>query len=78
MLGHVDLMKKYYKNINWSSYDLPKVLEERGVDDPVKLPGFHYREDALRLWHAIKEYVTRILSIYYHSDEDVEKVKIIL
>ncbi len=67
-------MKKYYKNVSWSSYDLPKVLKDRGVDDPEKLPGFHYRDDALRLWQAIKDYITKILSIYYHSDEDIEKV----
>ena len=74
LLGHIELMKKYYKNVNWSSYDLPKVLKEKGVDDPQKLPGFHYRDDALRLWQAIKDYITRILSIYYHSDDDIQKV----
>ena len=74
LLGHIDLMKKYYKSISWSSYDLPRVFEQRGVHEPEKLPGFHYRDDALRLWHAIKEYVTKILSIYYHSDEDIKKV----
>ena len=68
-------MKKYYKAISWSSYDLPKVLQQRGVHEPEKLPGFHYRDDALRLWHAIKEYVSRILSIYYQSDEDIQKVR---
>lgn len=68
-------MKKYYKTVNLSSYDLPEVLKERGVDDPEKLPGFHYRDDALRLWNAIKEYISKILSIYYQSDEDIEKVR---
>lgn len=67
-------MKKYYKNVSWSSYDLPKVLKEKGLDDPEKLPGFHYRDDALRLWQAIKDYVTRILTIYYNSDENIKKV----
>lgn len=71
--GHITLMKKYYKDVSWSSYDLPRVLEERGVHDAEKLPGFHYRDDALLLWRAIHEYVTDILSIYYHSDEDVQK-----
>lgn len=70
-------MKKYYKTVNLSSYDLPEVLKERGVDDPEKLPGFHYRDDALRLWNAIKEYISKILSIYYQSDEDIEKVRFI-
>lgn len=68
-------MEKYYKNVSWSSYDLPKVFKDRGVDDPEKLPGFYYRDDALRLWDAIKDYIRRILSIYYHSDEDIEKVE---
>ncbi|KAJ7337203.1 Arachidonate 5-lipoxygenase [Desmophyllum pertusum] len=71
--GHIHLMKKYYKSISWSSYDLPNVLKERGVDDPEKLPGFHYRDDALRLWQAIQDYIRRVLLIYYHSDEDIEK-----
>ena len=73
-LGHIELMKKYYKTVNLSSYDLPKVLKERGVDDPDKLPGFHYRDDALKLWNAIKEFVTKLMSIYYQSDEEIEKV----
>ncbi|XP_068721239.1 allene oxide synthase-lipoxygenase protein-like [Montipora capricornis] len=71
--GHIELMKKYYKTVNLSSYDLPKVLKERGVDDPDKLPGFHYRDDALKLWNAIKEFVTKLMSIYYQSDEEMEK-----
>lgn len=74
MLGHIDLMKKYYKTMNWSSYDLPKVLKDRGVDDAEKLPNFHYRDDALKLWQSIKGYITKILSLYYHSDEDIQQV----
>ena len=72
--GHIVLMQKYYKNLSWSSYDLLGVLKERGVLDANKLPGFHYRDDALRLWQAIKEFITYILSIYYHSDNDIQKV----
>lgn len=71
--GHAYLMKKHYKSLMWTSYDLPGVLEERGVLDKDKLPGFHYRDDALRLWQIIKEYIADILNIYYHSDKDVEK-----
>ena len=67
-------MKKYYKNMSWSSYDLPKVLEERGVHDANKLPGYHYRDDAIKLWQAIREYIKDILTIYYHSDESIQSV----
>ena len=42
--------------------------------DAKKLPGFFYRDDSLRLWGAIKDYVRSILSIYYSSDTDIQKV----
>jgi len=68
-------MKKYYKNCStWHSYNLPQMLKERGVDDAKKLPNFHYREDALKLWAAIEEFVKEIMSAYYHSDDDLGKV----
>ncbi|XP_015762909.1 PREDICTED: allene oxide synthase-lipoxygenase protein-like [Acropora digitifera] len=63
-------MKKYFRTLNLSSYDLPQVLEDRGV---MKLPHFYYRDDALRLWGAIRDFVTEIVSIYYQSDEDIQK-----
>lgn len=69
--GHILLMKKYYKDLSWSTYDLPKVFKQRGVDEAKKLPGFYYRDDALRLWQAIGVFVTSILAIYYHSDKDI-------
>ena len=71
-------MKKHYKSLTWASFDLPRTLEERGVLDKDKLPGFHYRDDALKLWQIIKEYITDILNTYYHSDKDVEKVSLSL
>ena len=67
-------MKKYYKNLSWSSYDLPRVFKERGIMDAKKLPGFFYRDDSLKLWEAIKDYVSSILSVYYKSDKDIQRV----
>lgn len=68
-------MKKFYKSSStWPSYILPQVLKDRGVDDPDKLPNFHYREDSLKLWAAIADFVKEILSDYYHSDGEVQKV----
>ena len=69
-------MQNYYKSMTWSSYDLPQELEKRGVHDADKLPGFHYRDDALRVWKVIKEYITDILKVYYHSDDDIKQVKL--
>ena len=74
--GHVKLMQKYYRSITWGSYDLPKMLKERGVDDSEKLPRFYYRDDALSLWNAIATFVKEILDLYYSSDSDVAKVSV--
>ncbi|XP_073233506.1 allene oxide synthase-lipoxygenase protein-like isoform X2 [Porites lutea] len=72
--GHITLMKKYYKaHSNWKTYDIPQVLKERGVDEVDKLPNFHYRQDALKLWAAIKEFVKEIISVYYSSDDAIKK-----
>ena len=69
-------MKKYYKaHSNWKTYDIPQLLKERGVDEVDKLPNFHYREDALKLWTAIKEFVKEIISVYYSSDNAIKKVR---
>ncbi len=51
---------------------LPKQLQKRGVDDSTKLPVYPYRDDALLIWDAIHQWVSDYLSIYYHSDQDVE------
>ncbi|KAJ7337207.1 Arachidonate 5-lipoxygenase [Desmophyllum pertusum] len=67
-------MKKYYKSSStWPSYNIPKMLKERGVDDATKLPNFHYREDSLKLWAAIEAFVKEIISVYYRSDDDLKK-----
>ncbi|CAH3165667.1 unnamed protein product [Porites evermanni] len=71
--GHIQLMKLYYKSTSWTTYDLPQTLKKRGVDEVNKLPNFHYREDALKLWTAIKEFLKEILPIYYPSDDVVKK-----
>lgn len=72
-------MKKYYKSSStWPSYNIPKVLKERGVDDATKLPNFYYREDSLKLWAAIEAFVKEIISVYYRSDDDLKKVHQIL
>ena len=68
-------MKLYYKSTSWTTYDLPQALKERGVDEVNKLPNFHYREDALKLWTAIEEFLKEILPIYYPSDDVIKKVR---
>ena len=72
--GHLELVRKHYRNMTMDSYDLPRTLQERGVADVDKLPRYYYRDDALLLWNAIHEYVAEIVGIYYTSDSDVAQV----
>lgn len=67
-------MQKYYKNISWETYNLPQALKKRGIDVVDKLPNFYYRDDSLKLWTAIEEFVKQILAIYYRSDDDIKEV----
>lgn len=46
-------------------------LHDRGVINSVL--KFPYRDDALKLWDAIVDWVTEYLSAYYKSDSDVTK-----
>jgi arachidonate 5-lipoxygenase len=72
--GFHTLIRKY-----WSSRDLFQFndldplydFRRRGVNDEVKLPGYLYRDDAVRLWNILKPSVYQLLSIFYHTDDDV-------
>ncbi|XP_033731578.1 arachidonate 8S-lipoxygenase-like [Pecten maximus] len=48
---------------------LPVDLEKRGVLDDNVLIGYHYREDALPLYDAIKHFVTKYVGLYYENSE---------
>ena len=47
-------------------------IEKRGVEDSTCLPGYYFRDDALLIWRAMKEYVVDMINIFYESDQDVE------
>ena len=73
--GHITLMQKHYRSVTFDSYDLVKNLTERGVKD---LPKFYYKDDALLLWEAIRQFVQDIIHIYYKDDKSVKKVNIMI
>ena len=50
---------------------LPTALKARGVDDPRTLPHYPYRDDALLLWDAIRQWVADYVALYYLGDGDV-------
>ncbi|KAJ7376328.1 hypothetical protein OS493_035471 [Desmophyllum pertusum] len=71
--GSMQLLNRLYKTFKFGMLSLPEMLNERGVDDPEKLPNFHYRDDALRLWTAVTTFIKEVIAIYYKSNDDVVK-----
>ena len=69
--GRRELMRRagIVYDVNWSN--IPKNVKDRGVDDPNLLPGYQYRDDGLKVWQAIQDYVEGIIDMFYKSDQDV-------
>lgn len=49
---------------------LPDTFAGRGVDDRDALPNYPYRDDSLLYWHAIHEWVSSYLTLYYPNEND--------
>ena len=45
-------------------------MERRGV---AAIPNYHFRDDGLMLWFAIKRYIEKVVDIFYQNDDDVAK-----
>jgi arachidonate 15-lipoxygenase len=50
---------------------LPLALKARGVDDLQALPHYPYRDDALLLWNAIRQWVAEYVGLHYLNESDV-------
>ncbi len=66
------LVNNAYGEWSFSDWDPRTEMGRRGVLDRDLLPGYHYRDDALRLYDAIDAYSEQLLRLYYHSDQDVQ------
>ncbi|XP_074620664.1 allene oxide synthase-lipoxygenase protein-like isoform X3 [Acropora palmata] len=71
--GHIQLIEKTYKNFKFEMLSFPDMLKTRGVEDAEKLPNYYYRDDGLRLWNAISEFIGELVDIFYHKDDDVSR-----
>lgn len=60
------------QSYGFNSAMLPKQLQQRGVDDPKLLPIYPYRDDALLIWNAIRQWVADYLQLYYPTDKYVQ------
>jgi len=59
------LINKAFSSTSWNQLVFPKDLHHRGVDDPLKLPNYHYRDDGLLVWRETEHFVTSMLQDHY-------------
>jgi len=65
------LARAWWEQWNFERHNIPADLAERGVDDVEALPGYHWRDDALKLWAIVERYVAGMVGHFYASDRDV-------
>jgi hypothetical protein len=71
--GSLTLVGLAYDRWTFESSEPVKDLENRGLLNKDVLPHYHYRDDALALYAAIRKYVHDLLRVYYTSDGDVQQ-----
>lgn len=66
------LAVKGLQTYGFNSAMLPKQFEQRGVSDRNLLPVYPYRDDALLVWDAIRQWVSDYLQLYYATDREIQ------
>jgi arachidonate 15-lipoxygenase len=67
------LAVKGLQSYGFNSAMLRTQLQQRGVDNPEQLPVYPYRDDALLVWDAIRQWVSDYLHSYYADDAAVQQ-----
>lgn len=65
------LLQQERLNFSFKKRLVPLELKIRGVDDVERLGDYPYRDDALGVWAALRNWVSEYVNYYYKSDEDV-------
>ncbi|KAL1276673.1 hypothetical protein QQF64_036296 [Cirrhinus molitorella] len=64
------LVKKAMETLTYKSLCFPEDIKVRGVED---VPKYYYRDDGMKIWETINWFVSTVVTIYYDSDEAVQK-----
>ena len=65
------LINKGLQSFSFEDLDPVRDIEQRKVADAETLGGYHYRDDALRVWDLIGSYVEEVLRCFYPDDAAV-------
>ncbi|XP_068111325.1 polyunsaturated fatty acid 5-lipoxygenase-like [Hyperolius riggenbachi] len=67
--GHVELIKRAMKDFTYESLCFPSGIKLRNMDNKEELPYYFFRDDGMKIWEAIQNFVEDVVSIYYESDK---------
>ncbi|XP_043953846.1 arachidonate 12-lipoxygenase, 12S-type [Gambusia affinis] len=68
--GLLILAQREFKVLTYRSLQPHFDFTDRGV---FQVPNYFYRENSLMLWEAIHGFVSDMVSLYYHTDQNVEE-----
>uniref|UniRef100_A0A8C6X3I4 Arachidonate 5-lipoxygenase n=1 Tax=Naja naja TaxID=35670 RepID=A0A8C6X3I4_NAJNA len=71
--GHVQMVQRAMKHLTYSSLCFPEEIKSRHMESNENIPYYYYRDDGVKVWDAIKSFVTDIINIYYGSEEAVSE-----
>ena len=67
----IELLQRSFQYFSFDhELNFPQNIKNRDVGD---LPNYHFRDDGLQLWFAIRSYVDSVVDIFYHTDIDVQQ-----
>ena len=69
--GKEDLFSRASEAYRVQLTNVKRSIKERGVDDPDELPQYHYRDDGVKVWEALEEYIRNVIGVFYLSDGEV-------
>ncbi|ESO01912.1 hypothetical protein HELRODRAFT_66358, partial [Helobdella robusta] len=72
-LGFQELMERHWSQFHFDHLNPRKDFERREVSVASHLPGYIYRDDALRLFDCINNCCDKLLNIHYGTPEDFLK-----
>ena len=69
--GMIELLQNSFECFRFDhELNFPQNIKDRDVVD---IPNYHFRDDGLEHWFAIRSYVDNVVDLFYHTDEDVQQ-----
>ena len=70
--GKREVFSRASRGYNINVANIKKHAKDRGVDDSEQLPGYYFRDDGIKTWNVIEEFVSKVIGTFYATDGDVQ------